>query len=57
MQNKHVDMSEQRSQIYIYSGTNLNSAKLGTAIFEELTCLILKSNSVYENLIICDASW
>ena len=43
MENKHVKMSEQTSQKYIYSITKLNSAKLGITISEELPCMILIS--------------
>ena len=41
MQNKFFDMSEQTPQIYIYSTTELNSAKIGITISKELLCLIL----------------
>ena len=40
MQNKHVNMSEQKLQ-YIYSITELNSAKLGITISEEVNRHIL----------------
>ena len=40
MHNQHVDMSEQTSQ-KMYSITKLNSSKLGIAISEEVTFIIL----------------
>ena len=41
---------------YIYSITKHNSAKLGVTISEAVTCFFICKN-VYDNLIICDASW
>ena len=40
MQNQHVSMSGQKSQIYIYSITKPYSAELGMVISEEVTGLI-----------------